>query len=238
MKWFLSLKNWSLQMCLVLAIRLSSQRKELSSVALSHSTLLLLLGLLDWPRSESSTCSGCEGSCWAFGCPEGLSCSWVSHPFSESVLADPPEWSLHSLLKQESSCTVLVSWLSCVCRSPSGVLFWWSSLWVRLLGSAWLCVLSEHCLGSGLCLCGCEQWICSWELRVLSWLWGWLWWLWICQKALRSCSNSESRGRPISRCISRLPSHSSSFEKEVLKEWKTKSCTYKRLYGCVFWNKI
>lgn len=130
------------------------------------------------------------------------------------------EWSIHSSLR--SSCSVLASCLSCVCCCPSewlsGVLFW-SWIWARWSGLMWLFTLSEYCLGLGLCLCGCEHWS-----RVLSWLWKWFWWLWFCRKALQSSSNSESRGRPMSRCITRFSSHSSSFEKEGLKEPKTKSC--------------
>lgn len=222
--------SWNLQMCPISDTELSSQRKELFSVLLSHSTLHVLLILLGRPTSESLTCSGCEASCWVWGCPVGLLCSYVSDSFlSESALLDLQnvrllsfEWSLYSLLRWS-----LMSWESCVCCCPSewlSALLFWSRLFVRWWGSTWLSSLSEHCLVSALCLCGSEQWVCSWESKLLFSLWKWFWCSWFCQKALRSCSNSESRGKPISRCISRFSSHSSSFEKEGLKEWKTESC--------------
>lgn len=216
---------YSWKLCFVLAIKKSSQRKALSSSDLSHSTLHVLLCLLERP-SEVLTCSCCEGSSWTSGCPEGLFRSEDLDPFSpESTLVDLQhvllfscEWSLHCLLKQEWLSPGLISWLSCSSSEClSGVLFrFWLS--VRWLGSVWLFALSECNLASGLCLCVCEHWVCSWESGDLSWFLVWFWWLWFIQKPLLSCSNSESWGSPMSRCISRFSSHSSSFEKEGLKD--------------------
>lgn len=171
---------------------------------LSHSTLHVLRCLLERPTSEWLTCSGGKGSSSALGCPEGFLHTEVSDPFSP--------WSLLVDLEHVTPRA---------CRSPSewlsGVVFWFG-LWARWLDSIWGIALSGCCMRSELCLCGGEWGVCSWESRVLSWLREWLWRLFFSQKALRCCSNSESRGRPMSRCISRLSSHSSSFEKEGLTD--------------------
>lgn len=234
----LSLKNGLWRSVLSFSIRSDSHKKELSSVVLSHSTLQILLGLLDRPSSGLFTCSGCESSYWDISCPTELLCSLVSDSFFLSVLVDLTpvcllscEWSLHSPLM--CLYTVLMPWLLCLCCSLSEWLssvLVWSWLWVILFSSACFFASSEHRLGLGLCLCGCEQWICSGGTSILSCSWKKFFWMWFSQKALRSWSNSERRGRPMSRCISRFPSHSSSFENEGLKESNTKSCNEKMIY--------
>ena len=56
---------------------------------------------------------------------------------------------------------------------------------------------------------GCSGWVCRpFSGRVI---------LWFTQKALCSWSSSDTRGRPMSKCIFRFSSHSSSLEKAGLE---------------------
>lgn len=59
---------------------------------------------------------------------------------------------------------------------------------------------------------GCSGWVCRpFSGRVI---------LWFTQKALCSWSSSDTRGRPMSKCIFRFSSHSSSLEKAGLGNYK------------------
>lgn len=176
---------------------LYSQSKELSSVDVSHSTLHVLLGLLERPSTVRLTCSGCKGSSSAFFFREGSACASVSDP----CLPGPVLANLQHVRSR-------------VGVSPSE---WLSGMLFLVWGSVWLLALPECWVGPELFLC--ERWVASSSSSsVLSWLWQSLWWLWLCQKTLLCCSNSESRGRRMFKCISRFSSHSSSFAKEGLKD--------------------
>lgn len=186
-----------LLICLV--YQTSIQSKELSSVLLSHSALHVL-------RPLDRLCKVCSwGWCDCFLC-------WLG-----SVLSDLQQVVfLHSLSVWLLS--NLITWLSCGSCCPKRDLgvWYWSWIWLRWLGPLSLFASPECCLRSGLRLCG---WVCSWDPGGLSWLWMCFWWF--PQKFLRSCSSSESRDRPMSKCINRLSSHSCSFEKGGLK-WSRK----------------
>lgn len=172
----------------------SLQSKELSSVLLSHSALHVLLSPLDGLHRACAISSW--GWCEFFFC-------WLG-----SFLSDRQHVSfLHSLSMWLFS--DLITWLSWACGCPK-----WESgvIWLRWLGSLSLFALTECCLWSQLPLCG---WVCSCDPGGLPWLCTWS--RWFSQKFLRSCSSSESRDSPMSKCIRRLSRYSSSFEKGGLK---------------------
>lgn len=178
----------------------SIQSKELSSVLLSHSALHIFLSPLDGLDRACAISSW--GWCEVFFC-------WLG-----SFLSDWQHISfLHSLSMWLFS--DLITWLSsgCCCPKWDSSVWYWSLIWLRWLGPLSSFALAEWCLWSELRLCG---WVCSCDPGGLSWLCTWSWWF--CQKFLRSCSSSESRDSPMSKCIRRLSRYSSSFEKGGLKE--------------------
>lgn len=189
---FSSTQNWAGWMFQV--SQTSIQSKELSSVLLSHRALHVLSPL--------------DGRCkiWAMSSWGWCDClSWLGSVLSDlQQVACLSTWFLSDL----------ITWLSWGCGCPkwdSGVSYG-SWIWLRWLCPLSLFVLPECCLWSGLRPRG---WACSWDPGGSSWLW--LWSRWFPQKFLRSCSSSESRDRPMSKCINRLSSHSCSFEKGGLK---------------------
>lgn len=135
--------------------------------------------------------TGSETSFWVCGCPEVLLFSWVSVP--DSIPAELQQfWHWSSESPVHSSLGWLHSVVVVSCREFSF--------------SKWPC--TPFWLLFSFSTCG----------RGPSLLWMRFWLLRFCQKVLQSWSSSESRCRPMSMCISKLSSHSASFEKEGLKE--------------------
>lgn len=177
----------------------SIQRTELSSLLLSHSALHVLLSPLGGLHRASVISSW--GCCEYFFCCFG---SFLSdrqhisylHSLSVWLFSDPITW---------------LSWGCCCPKWDSGVSYR-SLIWLRWLGPLSLFALAECFLWSELRL---SDWVCSCDPAGLSWLCTWS--RWFFQKFLRSCSSSESRDSPMSKCIRRLSRYSPSFEKGGLK---------------------
>lgn len=173
---------------------------------LSHRALHVLLTPLDGLHSACAISSW--GWCEFFFCWLG---SFLSDRQHVSFLRSSSLWLFSDLI-------TLLSWECCCPKWDSGV-WYWSLIWLRWLGPL-LFPHVECCLWSELLLCG---WVCSWDPGGLSWLCTWSWWF--SQKLLRSCSSSESRDSPMSKCIRRLSRYSSSFKKGGLERVKiTRHC--------------